>query len=930
MRRFLLPALLLAGSAPALAQTTGAIAGQIRDSATGHAIDGARVVLDSTRASTVSNALGAYRLRELAPGWHRLTVRAIGYRGLNRDSVFVRTAQTTPLDFVLVASPIEIAPVAVSAPVDSVLDPLAVTDAQTFDREALRRLPVSSVDEAIGLSAGSVGESYRGGRLGQQAFILDGLGLKNQLDASTGSLGIRVPPDMLTEASLVTNGFSARYGQAVSALVNLVTRDGGDQWHGRTAYETDRPFGNGLDFGLDRAVVQADGPVVGGIKAAVALDASARLDFDPVNAPAPTDPLDPRTAKPWLLPHNSGEQGDLAGKLTIPLGLRQTLRLFGVRSVEQRQLYDPLYKYDASLAPVRRVTGTLLSGHLQRTFPRQNVVADLRVGYFTRQFIRGTAVDSTPYAFGAFTFKPAHIVGEDLARAQDTAGAAAAIPGFAPPQLSDRTPWGVPAFFQGSGSRGELAWNRFREIRTRLDVSIGAGPDVDVYVGGEIANQKVQTFQRTLGYLAVGEVLPPSLTVTPGTVPPATAANFTPVAAALYTEAQYRKDDLAFTAGLRYDRFTGRTDLPGVPHTHQQSISPRFAVSTVLRGATFVASYGRFRQPPDYQYLTDAAFDDTTRTGRFRRGNPDLGFEKSDQYEFSLRLRAAQATTVRINAYVRRLDGLVASVPLGVNPDSSIFGNSDAGSVKGGELIVERTLHHGWGARVSYNLQQATANSTNAFLLRNLITIDPVTHDTTFPAKVEFPLDYDRRHSITAIVTTQISPTGGPALLGIHPLGGIETAAIFRYSSGLPFSRTNAAGDSLIGPPNSSRLPSTQTVDMLLRRPIRIARLGGSVYLDMRNVFNRRNIVAVRRETGSTTLDNASIQALADRAYAAHPEAIPYESPRYRSYADLNHDGYVAGSELPALYLQAARDFAQPLFAYGQPRLARIGMEFVF
>ena len=47
---------------------------------------------------------------------------------------------------------------------------------------------------------------------------------------------------MLTEASLTTSGFSARYGQTISGLVNVVTKDGGDRWRGRTAYETDRPF----------------------------------------------------------------------------------------------------------------------------------------------------------------------------------------------------------------------------------------------------------------------------------------------------------------------------------------------------------------------------------------------------------------------------------------------------------------------------------------------------------------------------------------------------------------------------------------------------------------------------------------------------------------------------------------------------------------
>src|SRR5207244_8074833 len=99
--------------------------------------------------------------------------------------------------------------------------------------------------------------------------------------------------------------------------------------------------------------------------------------------------------------------------------------------------------------------------------------------------------------------------------------------------------------------------------------------------------------------------------------------------------------------------------------------------STVLRGATVVASWGRFSQAPDFQYLVDAAFDDTTRTGRFRRGNPDLGFEGAWQYEFSVRGRPSPRTSLRVNAYIKRLEGLVASVPLGVDPDSSIFGNTD-------------------------------------------------------------------------------------------------------------------------------------------------------------------------------------------------------------------------------------------------------------
>src|SRR5204863_10949 len=184
------------------------------------------------------------------------------------------------------------------------------------------------------------------------------LGMKNQLDASTGPLGVRVPPDILEEAALVTNGFSARYGQALSGLINVVTKDGGDRWRGRAAYETDRPAPDGWDYGLDRVVAQADGPLGRRIRLVAVADATGR--------------------------------------------------------------------------------------------------------------------------FGAFTGRSFHIVGESLARAQDTAAARAAIPGLTPPAFSERTPWGVPAFFLGGGSRGEVAWNRFRELRGQIDADWGLGPDADL------------------------------------------------------------------------------------------------------------------------------------------------------------------------------------------------------------------------------------------------------------------------------------------------------------------------------------------------------------------------------------------------------------------------------------------------------------------
>jgi hypothetical protein len=417
-----------------------------------------------------------------------------------------------------------------------------------------------------------------------------------------------------------------------------------------------------------------------------------------------------------------------------------------------------------------------------------------------------------------------------------------------------------------------------------------------------------------LGYLPVGFG---------DSVPPATASTFSPLALGVYAEGQRRFGELALTAGVRYDRFDPGTDL-GEGVKPRDAFGPRLALSTVFNGATLVISWGRFAQAPDYQYLVDAAFDDTTRTGRFRSGNANLGFETATQYEFSLRTRPSPVTNLRANVYVKLLDGMVASVPLTTNPDSAVFANSDYGTVYGGEILFEREVFRGFRGRINYTFQVAQASASDAFRERVHI-IDPVSGDTLSASRDLFPLDYDRRHSLIAVLEYQLPQT--------LPTGfrGLDLAVIGRYFSGLPYSRTTADGDTLIGPPNSYRLPSQQSLDALIRRSFNFGGRTGAIYLDMRNLLDRENVVAVRRDTGSPFLDEAGIVDAATRAYEAHPEAIPYESPRYRSNADLDQNGMVDGyDELYPQFLAAARDANAPTFAYSTPRLVRLGFEMSF
>ena len=127
------------------------------------------------------------------------------------------------------------------------------------------------------------------------------------------------------------------------------------------------------------------------------------------------------------------------------------------------------------------------------------------------------------------------------------------------------------------------------------------------------------------------------------------------------------------------------------------------------------------------------------------------------------------------------------------------------------------------------------------------------------------------------------------------------------------------------------RLPSQTTLDLILRRVFGTGRIRLGLFVDLRNVTNHQNILAVRRDSGEPHAAESQIVAMADAAYQANSQPIPYESQRYRSWADLNRDGLISGrTELLPLYERAARDLTQPLFYFGNPRLVRIGAELFY
>jgi hypothetical protein len=98
---------------------------------------------------------------------------------------------------------------------------------------------------------------------------------------------------------------------------------------------------------------------------------------------------------------------------------------------------------------------------------------------------------------------------------------------------------------------------------------------------------------------------------------------------------------------------------------------------------------------------------------------------------------------------------------------------------------------------------------------------------------------------------------------------------------------------------------------------------------DGRNILNRKNVIALRRETASIAPSLAEVERLS-RVPGNLSEPIPREAPGYNALIDLNRDGYITGAEFNTARFAAALDRYDPSLYYGEARQLRLGIEVVF
>lgn len=213
---------------------SGKIAGQVLDADSKEPIVGANVVLLGTTMGAATDIQGDYTILDVAPGVYNIKVSAIGYRSEELQKVRVSIDLTTREDFNLKQTTVEIQTVVVTAQKPLVQKDLTSSTAIINDQQ-IKSLPITSFQDVLQLQAGVVDGHFRGGRSGEVSYWIDGIPVT---DAFNGGTVVDVNKNSIQEMQVVTGTFNAEYGQAMSGIVNIATKSGGNTTHGSiTGYE---------------------------------------------------------------------------------------------------------------------------------------------------------------------------------------------------------------------------------------------------------------------------------------------------------------------------------------------------------------------------------------------------------------------------------------------------------------------------------------------------------------------------------------------------------------------------------------------------------------------------------------------------------------------------------------------------------------------
>ena len=222
--------LFLAFSSSITAGTTGKLSGTIKSKVDESPLIGANIMIENTGLGTATDLKGDYVILNIPPGKYNVTIRMIGYEVKKYENIRISIDKTTRLFSTLDIEAVKGQEIIVNA-TRPLIDFDKTNSEAIVTSEELDIMPIEDVADVIKLQGGVTqdaggGIHIRGGRSSEVAYLVDGVSVT---DAYDGAIAVNIENANIQELQVISGTFNAEYGKAMSGIVNIVTKDGGDK-----------------------------------------------------------------------------------------------------------------------------------------------------------------------------------------------------------------------------------------------------------------------------------------------------------------------------------------------------------------------------------------------------------------------------------------------------------------------------------------------------------------------------------------------------------------------------------------------------------------------------------------------------------------------------------------------------------------------------
>lgn len=816
----------------ALAGTSGKIAGKVIDKETGEPLIGANVLIVGSSMGAASDIEGDYYIINVPPGTYELKVSMIGYNSKIISNVVVNTDRTTTIDLDLQTGAITTDEVVVVAEKPVIRKDLtaSIVEVGAKQIEVMTHQNVQTMlkqQRGVIISnnqLGKVGNFYfntpsdglhvRGGRENETQFTLDGMVVTDPVWGGSEFIQ-NSSGDFIDEFSTLAGTFNAEYGNAMSAIVNVVTKDGStEKYNGKISIYSDqfgvdeyndKTFQGVFNFGGPVPLIKnmsflvygerkvSDGYLYGA--SYPNWSDSKGLDIDPVTK----------------LPAGEGEEFSMdqydyintSAKLKwLPTsGIKVTA--FAGYSELKRDYYDHGFKYYKDGMPHHESEDLFVNLNWTHTLSASTYYT-LGFGTQTHDRFLGSFRDLEKYDVNSEYSDPNQFSysGENWQH-----------------QVEETSTNTVRAVLVSQVDKGNLVkfGGHFRAVNVNLKDFNPGGAPYDYY--------------QNYDYSPIE------------------------IAAYLQDKMEFTSLGLIINLGVRFDYWDVKapylTDMVKLSELKladpkaKTAISPRLGISYPISDvAAFHFAYGHFYQMPGYnllyqghRYLTDpndAQWDNyperqgkyyypITEEWHFFQANTDMEPEKTVAYEAGVQIKLSDDVSLDVTAFYRDMSNLVGQRFLAEGNNGNgltIADNFDYGNSKGFEFSIDKRFSNYFGLNLNYTFTNSQITSSTPW---TKLQIENPTYKT-------YTSDWDKPHSLNFDL-----------YVGLPGKWDITFAG--HYSSGLPYSITGADV-------NTERAPYFALFDFRISKKFDLFGLEPQVYVNVINLFDRKNIYSVYPTSG--------------------------------------------------------------------------------